>query len=80
MLASLGHSQSIFGKDKGVVAKTAIIISKAETCKVVSGTGLAKKAGPRLRECSRQCQEDVVSKSRNKIHQTCESKKIVLST
>ena len=31
---------------------------------------VSKKAGPRLRECCRQSQAEVVSKSRNKVHQT----------
>ena len=33
-------------------------------------TGLGKKVVPRLRECCRQSQAEVVSKSGNKIHQT----------
>ena len=35
-------------------------------------TGLQYKAGPRLRECCRQVEGQVVSKRRNKIHQTWE--------
>ena len=33
-------------------------------------TGSGKKVDPRLRECCRQSQAEVVSKSSNKIHQT----------
>ena len=33
-------------------------------------TRLGQKMGPRLRECCRQSHVEVVSKSRNKIHQT----------
>ena len=35
-------------------------------------TGLSKKVVPRLRECCRQTQAEVVSKSSNKNHQTWE--------
>ena len=62
MLASSGHSQSIFGKDKGVVAKTAV------TCKVAYGTELGTKAGPRLRECSRQARPGGCGKQQQELH------------
>ena len=39
------------------------------SCKAVQGS--AKKVVPKLRECCRQSQADVVSKSSNKFHQTC---------
>ena len=33
-------------------------------------TGLSKKVVPRLRECCRQAQAEVISNSKDKIHQT----------
>ena len=40
---------------------------------VLIPTGVAKRVLPRLRECSRQVEAEVVSNSSNKIHQTWEA-------
>ena len=39
-------------------------------CKPGLHTGYLYKAVPRLRECGRQVETEVVSNSRNKVHQT----------
>ena len=40
------------------------------SCMKVLIQGSTNRRGPRLRECCRQVEAEVVSKSRNKIHQT----------
>ena len=44
-----------------------------EDLRIQLTTGVAKIVLPRLRECSGQVEAEVVSNSRNKIHQTWES-------
>ena len=69
---SLAHSQSVVDTIAFLLPPQSGSIHPVIYYIIAQSTGLCKKAGPRLRDCCRQGQAEVVSNSKNKIHQTWE--------